>query len=353
MSPDRDRLLALLELSRDTLAIDWANLSTALHVVRTCLAPELLEEAGWRELHRRVGGWPGAAAHGLIGFELPLGDPRGVADFALRVIPGSPFAEWIARSGEMPAAAAALRAMGREGSPLAATRDFCIEVDVGAGGGQGGQPGVFFCNLLRGDVIDVEGYVEAAARSTGWTLDAGERAAVAAVAAAAPEDSWLGFAGLMPDRAPRAVRLVFILRTEQVPDFLEKSHWRGVIPNEVITAIVRGSRFGDAIICSLHCDVLAGGHLGPRIGLEFKRRHWLVRRNPVEAWRGVIERLVEQGWCLPAKGRMLLGEFTPQSIVGGWGSAVLRAGLAHVKLVVDDTGEVVAKAYIGVAFFEK
>ena len=130
---------------------------------------------------------------------------------------------------------------------------------------------------------------------------------------------------------------------EEVCNFLRRAGWPGALDQveRVIEAMAPPvSTFG------LSLDV-AGHGLLPRLGLEFTPP---ALAKGSAAWRPLIERIGELGWCLPEKQRGVVAFPGVEKVFRDDELFMLYKGINHVKLTVADDG-VQAKAYIGFSYF--
>ena len=169
--------------------------------------------------------------------------------------------------------------------------------------------------------------------------DAAER-----VFMALPGRAGISNVGAMPDRAHQAIKLVAVgVAAGELRDFLERAGWQGSTRRVegVIEAMEPvASRF------ALSLDVVGQGLL-PRLGLEFSPP---ALEKGGAAWRPLIERVAELGWCLPEKKRGLIDFPGVERVFRDDGLFMLYKGINHVKLTVAN-GDVQAKAYIGFSYF--
>ncbi len=324
-------------------------LSEALDLIRLQIPSELLSNTEWQSMNQFVGDLPGHAAAGWIGFEFHLSDPSRYADLALRATPGTPFATWIKKSHPNSKAAAALNAIAREGSTLAVTRDFILEIDRVKPGHLPEEFGLFYGNMRPGDIPDLEDYVCAAVEPMGRSVSSGARQLIRKVGDSLTEEAWLAFLGFMPGRTAPGIRLALAVQAADLESMLALIGWTGKLPSEAASLIADIIAERTESIVVLHCDIL-GNQLGPRIGIECSTGHWLTTTSA--NWHDTIDRLESLGWCLPQKAAGLRRRFSPKRYFLPSGSVVVRAGIAHLKFVVDAEGEVLVKAYMGAGFFD-
>lgn len=332
--------------------------------IRTLVPPALIDAPGWNRLLRRVGDLPGEPDASRCGFEFRLGEARAAADFFVVMAPGQALAEHYVRQAEAAPPGSPLAALGRYlvqlGDPATAPRwvaGTMLEYDVAAAEAGHSAPGVFLrvrrtraCG--RAQRWSPRELAATVARAAGWEQDRGEQEAVERVCAALPAGGDVAHVGALPGRSPRAVRLVLHgVGHAQVTRLLERLAWAGSL--RTVQAVLAGlrellPRFW------LSVDVSAGG-VSPRLGLELYHAGqgdreldgwWTTGRGE---WRPVVERLVERGWCLPAKARGLLAWCALDRIYDRRAVYLVYKGINHVKLTLEHDGAVRAKAYAGAA----
>ena len=97
---------------------------------------------------------------------------------------------------------------------------------------------------------------------------------------------------------------------------------------------------------ALSLDVVSQGLL-PRLGLEFSPP---AMEKAGMAWRPLIERIAELGWCRPEKKRGLIAFPGIERVFRDDGLFMLYKGINHAKLTVAND-DVQAKAYTGFSYF--
>ena len=337
-----------------------------LEALRAFIPRELIGGPEWTRLLDRIGGLPEEGVASRCGFEFRLDVPAPAADFFVVVVPGESLARYYIRQGTTDGANPSSAGLARHldlmdpngpslGDSAAGWNDgMTLEYDVAEVEG-GAAPGVFLRmrrtrTLERKDPYHCHPRTAAAgiAAAVGWAPDEGERRAVERAFEALPAGSEVAHIGALPNRAPRAIRiLVQRIERAEVPGFLERVRWSGNADG-VVSAL---SDFRD--ICRrfrLSMDVSAHG-TAPRLGVElFVREKWdqegdWVGTN-IKDWRPVVERLQARGWCLPEKARGLLAWPGVRQLYGVKGVHFLYLGINHVKLLIEQGG-VRAKAYTG------
>ena len=321
-----------------------------LRGVRSLIHPALLDAPGWTRVLACAGDLPPDAAR-TFGFEFRLGDPVPAADFSVFVRPHSAIERYYIRRGEAAGPGSREAALAR--SMLAAREKpeggrpwrTILEYDlVGAPPEGPWEPGIY---LVQPE-LDTETTADAGAgedpqciaaetaRSAGWTEDRHEQRAMKRVGDALPPGGRIAITGAFPGRGVRALKVqVKGVPQENLPDFLTRAGWRGPVGAAADTlAVLR--KLVDFFAIAL--DITGGGPR-PRLGLEF------YPAQDSDAWKRVIARLLEKGWCLPAKADGVLAWPGRETLYGAEGVFAALQVLAHVKLVIDENGAVQAKAY--------
>ena len=332
--------------------------------LRRLIPPALLDGPGWDRVLACVAGLPDAGSATPLGYEFRLGEDAPAADLFLVVRTGSPLARRFIGRGEAarPGSAAAALArylveVGQADSPLhGCIAGTMLEYDlVETPADRQPEPGVFLKVRLP-EESEPHGRpqplpIAALAHAVGWTDDGELRRSVARVLAALPPGGRVRHVGALPDRAPRAVRLVVQeVGRGEMAGVLERWGRRGSVrpATEILTEL------GEVLPrFRLSVDVAAAGLL-PRLGLELYHAgswsdsldSWLTTGR--SDWRPVVERLAQHGWCLPAKARGLLEWCALDKMYDRGGVFLVHKGVNHVKFTVTDAG-VAAKAYAGMA----
>lgn len=335
--------------------------------IRELVPCALIDGRGWDRLLQRAGDLPGAS---YCGFEFRLGAARPAADFFVVVVPGQALAEHYVRQAEAAprgsSAAALARYLVQLRDPETAPRwvaGTMLEYEVAETAEERrAAPGVFLKVRLERELAHAHRrrwspseLTATVARAVGWTENRGEQQAAARVFAALPAGSEVAHIGALPDRAPRAVRLVIQgVAHAEVTHLLERLGWSGCLHTaRAVLADLRDllPRF------RLSVDVGAGARgVLPRLGLELyhagewglEMDSWLTTGRG--EWRPVVERLAARGWCLPAKAQGLLAWCALDRLYDRRGVHLLYRGINHVKLTIEEDNVVQAKAYAGVAF---
>ncbi len=333
---------------------------TRLRILMQTLQPRIPESllAGqdWERLLGRVGDLPAAAAAGLCGFEMKLGDPAPAADFSVAVNPG-PVARHFLASGKTVATSteaslgACLADWSRPDDWLMLAYDI-----VGVPEGRQAAPAVYVRPgsgfLSKGPAFNPERLVETLERITG-SGDGREHRALSRAFAALPPAATVVFAAVAPERSPKCVRLVVAeVATLQVEPFLNRLEWPGSIP--AVLRLLSGMRdVSERFMIAF--DVTENGAL-PRLGFEMYPTTsvgvdyqallstWLTTTRA--DWRRLTDRLVDMDLCLPEKAEGLLSWPKLHNVYGKDGAYRLYMGINHVKMVIDGMN-LQAKAYAG------
>ena len=345
-----------------------ASFASILDGCRSLFPPELVGDGGRERLLDRARGLPRSVADAPFGFEFHLGKPVPDADFCFVAPPGTDVARYFIREGAhaepgsppaAKAAAAALAAALREqaadpGSFLArAVSGVVLEYDlVGLVPGRPPPPPGLFLSP-RPDAPgsrdglsehrDPAGVLPALAAAAGWNGHEEMLGTVERIYAALPEGGHVFQAGAFPARSPRAFRILAKgVAKERVPALLEQVEWPG--PTDAAAEVL--ASMGDLVDhVAVSLDARAGGP-GPRLGLELYRpRKWSAVDRA--GWRPFIARLVECGWCLPAKAEGLRRWPGIDMLFGDGEAHLVRQGINHVKVVVERGARTEAKAYVG------
>ena len=335
---------------------------------RPLFPPELVGGGGWERLLDRARGLPRSVSDTPFGFEFHLGKPIPDADFCFMAQPGTDVARHFIREGARaergspPAARAAAAALAAGLQEQAADPDsylaravagVILEYDlVGLVPGRPPPPPGIFFSPRRDAPGSRDGLSEhrnpasvlpALAAAAGWNGHEEMLGTVERIYAALPEPGYVFQVGAFPARSPKAFRiLVGGVAKERVPALLEQVEWPG--PTAAAAAVLADmDGLVDHVAVSL--DARAEGP-GPRLGLELYRpRNWSAADHP--GWRALIARLVECGWCLPAKAEGLRRWPGVEGLLGGGKLHLVRQGINHVKVVVERGARTEAKAYAG------
>ena len=329
---------------------------------RPLFPPELLGSGGWERLLDRAKRLPRSVLDVHFGFEFRLGEPSPEADLFVAIRPGSDLSRHYIREGARaepgsPAAtlAAGLREQaGKPDSYLArAVSGVVLEYDLaGLAPHRPPPPPGIFLSPRRSAPGSRDGFFEhrdpaallaALAVTVGWNGHEEMLGAVERILAALPERGYVFHAGALPARSPRALRILLKgIAKEEVPALLERVEWPGPT---AAAADVLASMDDLVAYVAVSLDVTARGP-GPRLGLELYRApKWFAADR--RGWRPFIARLVECGWCLPAKAEGLRRWPGTDMLFGDGEAHLVRQGINHVKVVVEGGVRTEAKAYVG------
>ncbi|MDE0509135.1 MAG: hypothetical protein OXI17_10930 [Gammaproteobacteria bacterium] len=330
-----------------------------LTALRDRISHSLLAGEGWDRLLERVGDLPAAAACSLCGFEFRLDEPAPAADFSNPVSKGRVARHYIAR-GEAAAPESVEAWLAAHLKNSSATDHWLESVlpayDIIAPPSP--IPPTIYLRLRPGGekggiAAGPEEVARTVAKACARNDSEPERRALARALGALPAGARLAYVAATPNLAPRSVRLLAAdIGARELEPLLKRLQWPGS------TAAVDGLLAGMADLCGrflLLCDINEDGAL-PRLGFEMHAVRgnaanyrallaaWLTTSK--SDWRPVIRRLVDLGWCLPAKAEGLLAWPGLRTVFGEAGAFQLYMGINHVKLSVDEGG-VRAKAYGG------
>ena len=334
----------------------YSSMGTLLAEMRVLIPTDLLGEAGWEKVLSLTKHLPVCVADSRFGFEFDLMDPRSLADFCVLLVPGSPPWAFYEREVELtgpmligPSVRDFLKEQTRDAQSFLnrTGAGVILEYDLAQSpAGKYGPPGVFIVTLGTADARkvrfhdDPEGLVTALESAAGWPTGAVDRRQVQRVWEAAPSGI-VRQAGVMPGRGRETVR--FILQgvaNAEVEETLTRLEWPGdpSLASECLSDLV-GLVVPRA---ALSLDVSAQG-ISSRLGLELFRPIEWYRTDP-PGWKDLIERLVENAWCLPDRGDALKQWPGIETLFGRDGIYRVRQVINHVKLLIHE-GEVSAKGY--------
>lgn len=340
------------------------SFADVLHRLRALYPSALLDGSGWRRLIDRVAEIPAAAVR-VFYLEFRLGDPSPSADFFLSVPPNSPEALYYVRRGAQavpgsPAGELAryLTELARDDSPLFrwSPRAFVAYDVIEPPAAAVGDPGVYVG--VRHEPLDGGGDPRGAARAglastlgrvVGWNEEGWERPAVERAYDALPPSGWFKWAGAIPGRTERSIRLVAKgVAAAEAPALLERLRWPGPIRRvAALLEELHGRYTPDAMVSF---NVAEGGLLPP-VGLELAVGTppvWMTTQ--AAEWRPLFDLLVENDWCHPARVRALLAWLGRERYFVESGPCLAYKGLEHVKLTIRADTAVSAKGYVCMAF---
>ena len=345
----------------------YCALDSLLEDLRGLFPSALIGEPGWERLRALTRRLPLCVADSRFGFEFHLCDPSPTADFCVISGRETRLAEFFRQQTKDTAPGLAgidfiafLAEQDRDPhSFLARTgKGIILEYDLANSlPGSYGVPGIFFLSGGNPQPDPEELYEDPAAllaalqSAAGWEPDAAELCHVERTCSALADSGiYVSHAGVMPGRPGRAVRLVALeFDSAKLVEGLEKIHWPGD-PSSALDII---SNF-DGVVSSrggLGITITPEGVL-PRLDLEFSRKKRddfsleEAFRLDRPGWRLAIGRLVERGWCLPAKAAGLSEWPRLETLFGRDGVYQVRQVISHLKVVMD-RGTIYGKGYAG------
>lgn len=339
-----------------------------LQRIRNRIPPQLIGDRAWEITLEHARNLPVTVAALPFGFELPLHDPRAIADFGVSVIGGGQSAAFLEEKGQAEGADAAsanvawlLGETEPEESILRRIvgRKLMLEYDIDTESDASlPAPGIFLYpekSVLAGgggdqQLRDLRAVVDAVAHSAGLDLSDEECRQIERVYRAAKPDTWIQAVGGFPERSG-GIRLSVMgfRKVDEVVSFLERVGWPGQCPAIAASASPLEER--DAFTyMGVHLDMREGG-VGETLGLNFYAREgeWL---KDVQHWVPLIDGIRDAGLAVPEKLTELM-EWASGSepLSGKSGQFVLMRGIHHVKLtLVRDRVEKV-KGYIFLLVF--
>ena len=326
--------------------------------LRPFIPRALVDEEGLERLAERVGHLPGMATARLTALEVRLRDPSCTVDCSVPVGWGSPLMPHYVKRGEAAApdsaAARLARLLARQDrskftassrpANAKALAGVLLEYDiVGIPPQTRPEPGVFLCLKYQPDQsLNLAAATDVLFETVGWAHQ-GVRDAVDRVFRVLPAMAGIPNIGAMPDRSPQAIKLVVVgIDAAKTRDFLERAGWPGSMC-EVERVMEAMAPVSSRLALSL--DVANQGLL-PRVGLEFSPP---AMEKGGKAWKPLIERIAELGWCLPGKERALIAFPGTERVFRDDGLFVLYKGINHLKLTLGND-DVQVKAYIGFSY---
>ena len=340
------------------------SFASVLEGCRSLFPPALLDAAGWERVLRGAKLLPRSVADTHFGFEFHLAEPSADADLVVLAIPGSDLARHYVREGKRaepgsPAAALAAGLQRQAEDPdsylARGVRGMMLEYDLAglAPHQPAPPPGVFFAPRSSApgardgftEHRDPAGLLEALALVAGWSGHGEMLPTVERIVAALPETAFVFQAGVFPARSPKAFRILVLgAAQEEVPALLERLEWPG--PTAAAAAVLSAVEdLTDHVAMGL--EVTAEG-IGPRLGLELYRPVRWFDADPM-GWNPLIQRVTEQGWCVPDKADGLRRWPGAERLLGEGAIYIVRQGISHFKVVVERGARTAAKAYAGMS----
>ena len=358
---------AAIEVTQERLAKEGDSMGDLLISFRDRISPILVGETPWRTMCEIAETLPIELGALPFGFELPLHDPRPVADLGISLACNKRtrvfFEEVKRRNASNETADAILslfRQMSSENTQLQEIvgPKLMLEYDVGTGrGGEQPRPGVF----LRPDerpilgamdqASDVLAVVDALVSCISWTTNELERENVKQAYVAQPEDTRLDSFGVFPSR-PRSVRLAIMgFKTrEELRVYLENVGWPGNL-EAVESVVARFHERANVVRSGINIDVTEAG-VGPTLGITLivkqrftkDSRYWL---DGLTDWDPFLAALRHEAIVSKEKLDELAGWVSKPSILfAKTGRFVMLRGIHHIKLVVSGERLDKAKAYV-------
>ena len=327
------------------------------------LSPRLIGAAEWRRAWERVRRLPVTLAAFPFGFELPLLEPRPVADLGLSLLGDSLSEKFYTSEARRADADPGTRAIARlldstrpEDSPLRRIvgRKMMFEYDVPQTPEEPAPaPGVFLypgegaltgggSEGPRGDLRTV---VDGLVAALGWEPDPAERREAERIYAAMAPGAAIRGAGAFLSRR-RAIRLAVtgFRTTSELLAFLERTRWGGNrhLVASIASRMQRREAFGTL---GVHLDAAADGP-GRTLGLSFfpRQGEWV---KDIEPWKALLDGLRQDDLGIPEKLSAL--EETScglESLFGKAGMYVLIRGIHHIKVVLTPERVTQVKAYV-------
>ena len=349
--------------TEQALRREAASLEALLLPFAGRLSPLLIGEAAWRRVWERVGGLPVTLAAFPFGFELPLHEPRPIADLGLSLLGDSLSEEFYTAGARRADADPVTRAIARlldetragdSALRRVAGRKMMLEYDVPRTPDETApHPGVFLypaAGVLIGGAFaerrsELGVVVDALVAALGWEPDTLERREAERVFAALAPGAAIRGAGAFLSRR-RAIRLaVTDFRTaSELVAFLERADWRG--NRELVASVAGRMERRDAFgTLGVHLDLRTDG-LGTNLGLSFfpSAGEWV---KDIEPWQALLDGLGEDGLAIPDKLSALKETSCGlEPVLGRAGSYLLLRGIHHVKLVVNPERVEQVKAYV-------
>ena len=340
------------------------SFASVLERCRSLFPPALLDAAGWERIMRGTRRLPRSVADTHFGFEFHLAEPSADADLVVLAVPESNLARYYIHEGKRaergsPEAALAAGLEQQTADPdsylARGVRAMMLEYDLAglAPHQPVPPPGIFFSPHSSApgsrdgftEHRDSARLLEALAVAAGWSGYGEMLPTVDRIFASLPETACVFQAGALPGRSPKAFRiLVWGAAPEEVPALLERLEW----PGSTAAAAAVLSAMNDLITyVAVGLDVTAQG-LGPRLGLELYRPVRWFDVDPI-GWNPFIDRLAEQGWCVPEKADGLRRWPGTERLIGGGAIYIVRQGISYFKVVVARDARTAAKAYTGMS----
>ena len=356
-----------ITLTEDRLAEEGGTMGELLGHFRNRISPILIGDREWKRILQCAGRLPGTMAALPFGFELPLHEPRPVADFGASVASGTRTAAFFrqrARTDKSDETARSIsrlfRQMETEDSILRdiVGRKLMLEYDIGSAQNSERPDPAMFLRPGERPIIgardqqdDVRTVVDALVSCAGWARNDAEREHVERAYLAQPADTRLDSFGVFPARS-RSIRLAVMgFKTQQETcAYLENAGWPGRIP-AVEAVISRFRERANIVRTGVNIDVREEG-LGPTLGLTLivkqrytkDARYWL---DGLTDWDPFLQALSHEDLVVPGKLEALAGWVSkPTTLFAKSGRFVMLRGIHHIKLVMSANQLERAKAYV-------
>ena len=161
-----------------------------------------------------------------------------------------------------------------------------------------------------------------------------------------PEKGIMSLFGLPIARPTDALRVVVgDLESDQIPEYLSSVGWKGRA-KELESLIFSLGGYADRHTINFDLNEQGIGKVGIEFGIPQEQA---ATSDP--RWEMIFDFLVKQGWCLKEKRAALLAWVKPVTLLSSETKPIaLRRFISHVKLSIEPSKRVVAKAYVGVVW---
>ncbi|MGI9311175.1 MAG: hypothetical protein ACR2P7_06555, partial [bacterium] len=354
------------------------SFAALLHPLRTLFPPHLLAECGWTRVLDAAERLPYSTGAQAFGFEFRLAEARAAADLCVAVEPNSQLAWHLIARGERESSCESsrrspdallgeyLRAQCelRDSFAAQSVASTLLEYDVAEVSAQH-EPrfGIFLLPRApnrariewRNDRDEMRALHRALAAIAGWDDDddANEewRALSRVLAALARSDhGHVYHAGVMPQRMPRAIRLVLRGMTPaEIVALLTRLSWRGSL--DAVNAALSATDTFAQVALSVDASARDAHCILPRIGLElYQSLPWDACSRA--AWHPLLDALQRRGQCLAQKADALREWPGARPLFGRTSAYRTRVGINHIKIALE-AERIEAKAYVGMMVREE
>jgi hypothetical protein len=161
-----------------------------------------------------------------------------------------------------------------------------------------------------------------------------------------PEKGLMTLFGLPIARPTDALRVVVgDLEPDQIPEYLSSVGWKGRA-KELESLIFFLGGYADRHTINFDLNEQGIGKVGIEFGIPQEQAPTSDPR-----WEMIFDFLVKQGWCRKEKRAALLAWVKPSTLLSRETKPIaLRRFISHVKLSIEPSKRVVAKAYVGVVW---